>query len=229
MISSNLICHIDQQLVDKIRKGEYVELSKLLQKPEHLKMDDESKINLLTKDGEEYLVRNRSNQHLDKITNVRKWEQAFRTYTAIYCEANPSRSLEILQYVDVINQAASKFPWESVARYDFVFRQLMSKKPYRSWAKTLHTRLDADTVSRRGDSIGLVKVIWYRNSPTHGPSGTKQVDWRDNCCWKFNKTDNCPYGRNCRYEHRCTYCGGYGHPSVHCSKKVQKELHTRPR
>ena len=211
----HIICHIDPQLMAKIQKGEYVDLAKLLQKPESL-AEEEAKINLLSKDGQEYLVRNKNNT--EKITNVRRWEQAFRTYTAIYCEANPERSVEILQYIDVINQAAAKFNWYSVARYDYVFRHLMAKKPYRSWAKTY---TQGWTLILTGDGgHNSSKQLGFQGRLDSLKKGDR--DWRDNCCWKFNKTESCPYGKNCRFDHRCTYCGSYGHGSSNCHRKGRR-------
>ena len=125
-------CHVDQQLVAKIRRGMYVELEKLLAKPRIFKME-EDKLNLINKNGEAKFVQ--SNE-TPRITNVRRWEQAFRIYATIYSEANPNRSAEILQHIGVINRAASKYTWDSVAYYDHTFRRLMERKPYRSWSKT---------------------------------------------------------------------------------------------
>ena len=71
-----------------------------------------------------------------KINSIRKWEQAFRIYVAIYTRANPERATEIWQYVYVINTAAMSYHWNNVAFYDCTFRQLMAFKPWRSWAKT---------------------------------------------------------------------------------------------
>ena len=71
-----------------------------------------------------------------RINGLHRWEQAFRVYAAIYSQANPSRATEIWQYVHVINIAAGSYTWENVSFYDYTFRQLMSQKPKRSWAKT---------------------------------------------------------------------------------------------
>ena len=70
------------------------------------------------------------------ISGIRRWEQAFRVYAAIYCNANPTRSGEIWQYVYVINKAAASFNWLNVQEYDVIFRQMMAANPRRSWAKT---------------------------------------------------------------------------------------------
>ena len=71
-----------------------------------------------------------------KITGLCKWEQAFRVYAAIYSQANPTRALEIWQYIYVINVAAGSYHWKNVSFYNQTFRHLMFTKPQKSWAKT---------------------------------------------------------------------------------------------
>ena len=126
-------CHIDETIRKKIERGDFVELEKLLQKKLHVE-PQEKRLQLVNRDGESYFVPPVDRE--TKIDNIRKWESAFRVYITIYCNANPHRSGEILQYVDVIHRAARIFSWDNVARYDYVFRQLMAAKPHRSWAKT---------------------------------------------------------------------------------------------
>ena len=219
----HIICHIEQQLVEKIQRGEFIELAKLLQKPDHLRGDDEGgKLNLINKDGEEYLIRTKNSA--EKVNSIRKWDQAFRTYAAIYCQKHPTRAVEMLQYADVINQAALKFNWESVSKYDYVFRQLMAKKPFRSWAKTY---TQGWTLILSGNDNASRQIGQVRNG--QNLTGRSQKgDWRDNCCWNYNKRE-CRFGKNCRFEHRCTFCGAYGHPSQSCLKKNNaKRRHSDP-
>ena len=83
-----------------------------------------------------------------KITNIRRWEQAFRVYAAIYCGANPSRAAEIWQYIYVINSAASSYQWDNVSYYDITFRQLMAERLGRSWSKT-YAQLSAVAISTK--------------------------------------------------------------------------------
>ena len=207
----HIICHLDQSLIEKIQKGEYVELEKLLQKPEHLRVENEDRQVLVNKDGQQYWVLYKSKEN--KITGVKKWEQAFRVYAAVYCQVNPHRSAEIWQYVDIINNIAQKFPWEKVARYDYIFRHLMQQKPNRSWAKTY---TQSWTLELNGNEKTEINRQGRQISNSNHPGATGS--WKDNCCWKYNR-GNCPYGRNCRFEHRCTFCGAYGHPSHMCEKK----------
>ena len=127
-------CHVEQSLVNKISKGEFVDLDKLLPKQKYQgTVTSEPKTELIFREGRPVIV-----PHVDKsrsITGVRKWEQAFRVYAVIYSQANPGRAAEIWQYVFTINSVASTYTWENVAEYDYSFRQMMSKNPRRSWSK----------------------------------------------------------------------------------------------
>ena len=129
----HITCHVDANLHKKAELGEFVELEKLLPGDKLTRFNDEQTLKLVHKHGETYLAPPNREQ---KITGVRRWEQAFRVYAAIYSNAHPSRSAEIWQYVHVINTAAATYTWENVAYYDYTFRQLMHKNPQRNWGKT---------------------------------------------------------------------------------------------
>ena len=202
-------CHLDSQLKAKIARGEFVELEKLIQKRTQFEPDVEGRMQLVNRDGVSYFIK--ATDRETKISNVNRWEQAFRVYTTIYCQANPHRSAEILQYVDVIHRAAKIFNWENVARYDYVFRQLMAAKPHRSWAKiyTQMWNINLNEPLKRFQEQG--------QTTQKGQSSSK----KDQTCWRYNK-NNCKFGRNCRFEHKCSYCGISGHPATNCHKKNGK-------
>ena len=93
---------------------------------------DDQTVTLVNWDRNTFFIPSESGH---KITNVRRWEQAFRVYAAVYSNDNPSRSAEIWQYVYVVNTAAASYIWENVSYYDYTFRQLMHKYSNRSLAK----------------------------------------------------------------------------------------------
>ena len=126
----HVTCHIESGLKSKIARGDFIDLEQLLSKEKTMSYD-ESKVELVSKGGHTFFKPIRETQ----INGLRKWEQAFRVYAAIYTDANPERSGEIWQYMHTINVAASSFHWDNVANYDVTFRQLMAFKPHRSWAK----------------------------------------------------------------------------------------------
>ena len=212
------ISHIDISLKEKIQLGEYIELEKLLEKNLKRFEDENGTVQELRRgpDGQAYFMPKKGET---KINGLRKWEQAFRIYAGIYCMANPSRSSEIWQYVDVNNQAAAKFNWENVSAYDIKFRYLMAANPRRSWAKT-YTQMWNLTLcgDGRNNTGGNGNTSLNRTHNNNNNGNRKSGNWRDNCCWRYNKS-KCSYGPNCRFDHRCTYCGAFGHPSQNCPKK----------
>ena len=166
---------------------------------------------LVNRDGVSYFVP--STDRETKIDGIKRWEQAFRVYTTIYCKYNPTRAGEILQYVDVNHRAAAIFSWDNVAKYDYVFRQLMAEKPHRSWAK-IYTQMWNITLNEP-----IKKFNDNPNTNTHKYTSQKK---KDSICWKFNK-NNCTYGKSCKFEHKCSYCGAPNHSSLNCLKKQNKK------
>ena len=136
----HITCHVEPTLRSKIAHGEFVDLEKLLPKNRAQMMagaTPDGDIEVVKKNGATYILPEASSKDM-KITNVRKWEQAFRVYSAIYSEANPDRAAEIWQYVHVINTAAMSYAWENVAFYDVTFRQLMDKSHTALGLKSIH-------------------------------------------------------------------------------------------
>ena len=198
-------CHIDPTLRVKIEHGEFIDLEKLLPKPRSISggtgfMNDTGRLELMIKDGHPYLGPPQS-EH--RINGVRKWDQAFRVYATIYTQANPSRAGEIWQYVDIIHTAANTYQWDNVACYDYTFRQLMAAKPWRSWAKTYtqswNIALKDPLV--KGSSGGPGNSSVNRQS-----GGLKQFsrDWKENCCWRYNKNKCNKSSNDCEWDHHCT-------------------------
>ena len=214
----HITCHVDSNLKDKIERGEFVDLEKLLPKERGSvsSIGDGNRMELVLKDGMTYFapVQDKSS----RITGLRKWEQAFRVYAAIYSQAQPHRASEIWQYVYVINLAANSYHWDNVAFYDYTFRQMMSQRPQRSWAETYV----------QGWNLAMTDPLGNKNNLTGGKSfttgsqgGNNTKSWRDNCCWKYNK--NKCHKPECNWDHRCTYCGGWNHGYYNCRKRLNKK------
>ena len=158
-----------------------------------------------------------------KINSVRKWDQAFRVFAAIYTHANPERASEIWQYVYVIHTAAAANPWDNVYFYDINFRELMASKPWRSWGKTytqgwnmaFNNSYANHVQSNNGQTSG--QHVNNRNNASNS-----NRSWKDDCCWRFNKNRCKRSGSDCNYDHRCTYCAGWNHGFHNCRKRLGK-------
>ena len=230
----HVTCHIDENLRLKIQKGDYVELDKLLPKQKGDNSRD-SKLDLVFKDGHSFFVPAVPN---NRINSVRRWEQAFRVYAAIYSQANPNRAAEIWQYVHVINTAASAYTWENVASYDLTFRHLMAANPQRSWAKLYHQMWNISLRDPLPKNFGYQNQNHFGSNHSssnwsgkfdkvpqkgNGYQGSKdqkdKVTTKPKYCWDFNRGKQCKDGDKCRYVNRCLYCDSPSHPKFECPKK----------
>ena len=95
----HLTSHIDNNLQEKVKKRQYVDLDKLLPKDHFSCFDgrgtsvnDDNKFEWVQRDGGTFLMPARKTS---RITGFRKWEQVFWVYATIYCSKNPTRSTEI--------------------------------------------------------------------------------------------------------------------------------------
>ena len=183
----HVTCHVDPILKAKIEKGEYIDLERLLPKQRSsLTGNEDNWMNLIQREGQVYFIPAANN---NKINSVRKWEQAFRIYTAIYSQANPSGAAEIWQYVHTINVAASGYIWENVFNYDITFRHLMSQNPNRSWSKIYNQMWNMslrDVLPRNANTNFQNGQNGRRTSNGNGPRKPKY-------CWGHNK-GNCKDG-----------------------------------
>ena len=208
-------CHVDENLKTKIQRGEFVELEKLL--PKNRKLNSENRMELVYREGRSYFVPAAVDT---KISNIRRWEQAFRVYTAIYSEANPSRAAEIWQYIYVINSAASTYIWDNVANYDYTFRHLMSCNPSRSWAKIYNQmwNLSMKEFIPRGNFTSQISTPRRDSSETHSNQSSGKKQRKPKYCWAYNR-GNCKEATSrCKFVHRCSYCDG-DHANHNCTKK----------
>lgn len=72
--------HVDKATCEKIAKGEFVELGKLLIKD---KLEDDNRMEIVNKDGRSYFVL-ASEKDIPTINSYLKWEKAFDVYMGIY-------------------------------------------------------------------------------------------------------------------------------------------------
>ena len=100
--------HVEDSLKAKIQRGEFVDLERLLPQDRNQLNNDRRPVEIVNVGGQTY-IGTASQANTGKIMGIRKWEQAFRTYAAIYTEVNPERASEIWQYVYTINLAALSF------------------------------------------------------------------------------------------------------------------------
>ena len=220
-------CHVDDSLKNKIERGQFVDLEKLLPRSRiNPGGFDDTEMKLVFREGRSFFV---PVQSQNKINSVRRWEQAFRIYAAIYSQANPSRSSEIWQYVHVINVAASTYLWDNVASYDITFRHLMAQNPSRSWSKIYNQMWNlsmrhviprngsGSNQSNAGQSFSVDHNRRNSGGATGGNVNNNNAPRKPKYCWAYNR-GSCKDGNKCKYVNRCSYCDAGDHGKNTCSK-----------
>ena len=197
--------HLDDSMISKIQRGEYVDFGKLIPR-DRMVSEEDGRLEMMIKNGRTYWapVNNGVN-----INSFGKWEQAFRVFSNVYCKTSPERAAELIEYNHVIHTIANHYVWDNVYLYDKDFRLHMSRNPSRNWSLILQQ----SWALRLRDRLSSNQFGNFNNNGGNNRSKNNEP------CRRFNR-GHCNFGSNCRYEHRCTYCGKFGHGAVNCRKAI---------
>ena len=212
----NFSAHVDKSLREKIERGEFVDLGKLLIK-NRFGNEDENRLEFVNKNGKSYFMP-MSDKATPAITNFRRWEQAFRVYSGIYTSKHQKRANELYQYVETISIASQTYVWDNVYQYDQLFRHLMAQFPDRKWGIMYH----------HGWLMTLKDHLPKNQNGQFGSfsSKSKFKKKRDEICWKYKKT--CKFGEGCRFEHKCSYYNKAGPTKIcklpHTKRKMNGKI-----
>ena len=204
--------HVDQVTQDKIMNGEYVDFSKLIPKDKIL-CEEDGRLELIVRNGRTFWSPVTESV---TISNFARWEQAFRVFSNIYTRRFPQKAGELIQYNHIIHSISLTYIWENVYSYDKEFRIHLSKHPQQSWAvilqqtwsMRLRDRLTGSAFNNFASSGGAVTGSDTRNKSNEP-------------CKQYNR-GRCSFGPNCKYEHKCSYCGKFGHGIVTC-RRLQRD------
>ena len=172
--------HLEQNVLDKIIQGEYVDFSKLIAKDRVL-LEEDNRMQIINKGGETFWVP-ASQSEVITINCYSKWEQAFRVFSDVYLRAHPYRASELVQYNHVIHTAVMSYTWDNVYMYDKEFRLHMSRNPARSWAIILQQSWSI----RLKDKIRSDQVAQPHTPGPSTPGGSSSSSYQRGCR-RFNK------------------------------------------
>ena len=190
----DLSAHVPDKICKMIWAHEYININLLLKGSVELQEYCSGGVLHLTDKGQ---METRPKVIKDKVMSIEKWTDAFLIFLSIYLKQHPNKVQEILQYMNIIREAASRshsLAWRS---YDEQFRVRQASN-VQSWAK-IHPDL------------------WLRIMTSHTSSTEPHVSQRPLAnCLDFNN-GFCSFNP-CRFKHACSNCGGLNHGRLSCFK-----------
>lgn len=186
-----LTVQLDNGTIEKIGRGAYVDLRRLIPRESIGDDVDEDDLHWVIQDGTPKLKK-KSGSELLSVNEFRSWMTAFSAYSRIYTKANPAWGPETHQYILDIQEATVTYTWDSIYAYDKIFRMYMEKKPGHDWgtpyAKYWNKVLKRKDHREQGGNRG--QGGFY--------PGNRQ---QRKTCWKYNKFGRCDRGKDCEFEH----------------------------
>lgn len=207
-----LSVHLDDQLVLLIEAGQFVDFSKLIPTDKVVPDDEPDKLQLVNQGGRLGVTAS-TDKDVVIINSFKRWELAYDVYAGVYTRAHPKRGPEMLEYKHVIRRASDTYVWANVYAYDKIHRHHMEKNPGRTWAKK-----HRDAWS---DHVKIYKPSALSSTPEITNPGKKRK-----YCKFFNKNGKCIKGSSCEYDHRCSFCGLFGHGRHNCRKLAGNKKET---
>ena len=200
---------VDLVLRDKIKRGEYVDLARLLPR-DHPTYDD-NRLELINRGGQTFFVPAGEHEYSLAITNFTKWDLAFRVYSNIYLQTHPQKATELLQYAHIIYTASLSFIWENVYTYDKEFRNHLAMFPDCSWAIIL----------QQAWSMCLKDWVTQNFGNGGGNKSGGNGFCKKEACKRFNK-GLCTAGKACKYDHKCLESGKFSHGAHICHRRLSQ-------
>ena len=186
-IDSRLSIHVDNNLKQKIWKGKYLDLEKLLPETSFTKAEP---VNLTLRSNGKLTLAKHS--HTRSITHINDWITAFLIYMDVYMEMYPKRGRELLHYMAIIRRMASQNKGPAWYLYDKEFRRSLPHYQSLSWMikdSEIYDRCVYDSMSGQL-SFDHTKMHETINTTQYGP------------CRFFNELRGC-YRKTCEFAHEC--------------------------
>ena len=193
--------HIDSKLRAKIQGNGYVDFGGL----SHRNQTTEQYQLQVTGDSVALVPRSRPT----KITSIEQWTESFHVYVAVYCQAHPLQTAALMKYAATVQGIAKRSGMNAAMFYDDNFRTWQQHQPVVQWG-VVNSELFLQSSSVMGGSGPRSNALFP--GPASSTTGR---------CWAFNRTGFCTRGKQCRYSHRCTWCGGPHHHRA-CQSKGQQ-------
>lgn len=199
-VTNEVSATVPQNLKEKIIRGDYIELFTLLNNSHSHGVQK-----LVLSNKGEIVVQ--SNQNSQKLLSIDQWTTAFIIFTSIFCSVHSHRFQELLKYMYVVRQGASRSTLGWIT-YDEQYRLRKSINPSSSWA-------DVD--------MELWLLYMNGNSSTYFFNSQHATKFQNSLhsnlkCYPFNYSNKCTR-QTCMYSHTCLRCNE-NHPVASCRKNA---------
>ena len=214
-ISTPILPQIKKSLCKDIWKGKYVELSSLLP----VNSASQSSNFTLQLDKHAHISIQPSTR-CTKITSIEVWTSAFIRYVSVRTHKYPGETQQLLKYMEIIRDLATRCPGPAFQYYDNQFRLFRASVPL-PWDR-IHTEFwlmasTLNTNTHNPQSFRPSRPATQRRSfPSNRPKR-----FVDNVCWNFNKPTHCQR-INCPHPHICGFCRG-PHTAFNCSYSSKEQ------
>lgn len=218
------------KLVQKIQRGDYVDMAELLRdnmELERRKASRESTLALGIQPSRR------------EVPDLISWVQCFGVYAAVVTAKHPDRILQLLAYQTMVVREARRCGGRGWQSYDAMFRQQAAISPSIDWSKlnnSLYSTTFLQQQNGRGRScvhcmetdhssqecaLAPVRAPRYQNPSRESNTDANNEENRSSknrsakVCYSWND-GRCavPY---CRYRHICAKCNSPSHKALHCN------------
>lgn len=219
---------LPKKTVEKIEAGEYVDFSDLPPaKGKGRSMTQAFEGQVIVVQAADLL------QARKLIPDLATWMQCFALFTATVARKKPEKIPDLMAYATIMARASQKYKWPSWIIYDQNFRLEVAGNTLQSWAK-----VDPSIYAQCFTGQAISPENWcsqcqgldhtsarcpYKQQKRswgaafgQNPPRSAQPTTSGAVCFKYNKySGDCRYGKQCRYAHVCSSCGG-PHPAQRC-------------
>ena len=223
---------VPPKLVQRIRRGDYIEMREMLPDAWQSLMDDQS------------CCRDKRPRRGGLITDILLWTQGYAALVAILATVHPDKIAHFMAYLKTITHASRNYGATAWASYDAAYSRQAAACGFYDWAvidSALYneaftgraltiphcryclseTHSSNDCVYAPSDEMPYAKVPppLPSTSSTHVTGDQPRASGGVELCGLFNKADGnqCNY-KFCRYAHICSKCRKGPHPASECGK-----------
>lgn len=127
-----LAIHLPQQIKEKIQNHKYINLALLLKTS--IELAEFCAGGILHYNYAKGSIESRQKISKQTIQNIDEWTDAFLIFASVYLQTFPEKAIEILKYMSVIREAATRYSTKSWVEYDQQFRLRQANEATRqSW------------------------------------------------------------------------------------------------